>query len=484
MRKKNAKRIRRFQPWQIALLIVLAVLLAGAVALGVLDARHVRFYMSGAEEISLRYGERYEEPGIYAVSVGRLFGEGRRRLPVTVRGSVGEELGEYTLRYVTPYLFRLYGTERRVTVVDETPPVLRLHSREDYRPSWFDGYVEEGWEAWDDHDGDLSAAVLRRTEGERFVYSVTDSSGNTTVLTREPEYAVAAPEITLAGGDHLEVNAGLSFHDPGFTATDRLGNDLTQYVQVEGEVPSYQPGEYELRYTITNALGQTVSAVRTVSVVPIRNPDVIEPDRNTIYLTFDDGPGPYTGRLLDVLSRYNVRATFFVTALNQEYQNQIGRAYREGHSIGVHSATHDYYSIYASEEAFFADFNAVEDLILRQTGTTTRLFRFPGGSSNTVSRFNPGVMSRLTQAMTDMGYIYFDWNVDSDDAGGTRDTDKILQNLKDGCTGRRVSVVLQHDIKDYSVAAVEAVIQWGLENGYTFRALQLDSPSAHHGVNN
>ena len=161
MRKKNAKRIRRFQPWQIALLIVLAVLLAGAVALGVLDARHVRFYMSGAEEISLRYGERYEEPGIYAVSVGRLFGEGRRRLPVTVRGSVGEELGEYTLRYVTPYLFRLYGTERRVTVVDETPPVLRLHSREDYRPSWFDGYVEEGWEAWDDHDGDLSAAVLR-----------------------------------------------------------------------------------------------------------------------------------------------------------------------------------------------------------------------------------------------------------------------------------------------------------------------------------
>ena len=136
MRKKKAKRIPRFSPWQRALLIVVAVLLAAAVAVGVADARRVRFYMSGAEEIRVPYGERYEEPGVYAVSVGRLFGESRRRLPVVVRGSVGEELGEYTLRYVTPYLFRLYGTERRVTVVDETPPVLRLHTREGYLPSW------------------------------------------------------------------------------------------------------------------------------------------------------------------------------------------------------------------------------------------------------------------------------------------------------------------------------------------------------------
>ena len=484
MRKKKAKRIPRFSPWQRALLIVVAVLLAAAVAVGVADARRVRFYMSGAEEIRVPYGERYEEPGVYAVSVGRLFGESRRRLPVVVRGSVGEELGEYTLRYVTPYLFRLYGTERRVTVVDETPPVLRLHTREGYLPSWLDGYDEEGWEAWDEHDGDLSERVLRRAEGDSFIYTVTDSSGNTASVTRSPQYAVTAPEIRLNGGDHIDVNAGLAFHDPGCTATDSLGNDLTQYVRVEGEVSSFQPGDYELRYSITNALGQTVSTVRTVSVIPIRNPGVIEPDRNTIYLTFDDGPGPYTGRLLDVLAFYNVRATFFVTGLNPDYENQIGRAWREGHSIGVHSATHDYYSIYASEEAFFADFNAVEDIILRQTGTTTRLFRFPGGSSNTVSRFNPGVMTRLTRAMTDMGYIYFDWNVDSNDAGGTRDTESILRNLKDGCTGRRVSVVLQHDIKDYSVDAVESFIVWALNNGYQFAPLTESSPRAQHGVNN
>ena len=45
-------------------------------------------------------------------------------------------------------------------------------------------------------------------------------------------------------------------------------------------------------------------------------------------------------------------------------------------------------------------------------------------------------------------------------------------------------MILQHDIKDYSVAAVEEIIKWGLENGYTFRALELNSPAMHHGINN
>ena len=115
--------------------------------------------------------------------------------------------------------------------------------------------------------------------------------------------------------------------------------------------------------------------------------------RRVVYLTFDDGPGPYTAQLLDVLARYGVKATFFVTALNSDYEDMIGRAYNEGHSIAVHTYSHDYRKIYASEEAFFEDFNAMEDVIYRQTGQYTKLCRFPGGSSNTVSQFNPGVMS-------------------------------------------------------------------------------------------
>jgi UV DNA damage repair endonuclease len=93
-------------------------------------------------------------------------------------------------------------------------------------------------------------------------------------------------------------------------------------------------------------------------------------------------------------------------------------------------------------------------------------------------------MSRLTRAMNNMGYQYYDWNVSSGDAGGTTQTAQIIKNIEEGCAQQRASVVLQHDIKAYSVSAVESVIQWGLENGYSFRPLQLDSPAAHHGVNN
>ncbi|MBQ7895752.1 MAG: polysaccharide deacetylase, partial [Oscillospiraceae bacterium] len=223
---------------------------------------------------------------------------------------------------------------------------------------------------------------------------------------------------------------------------------------------------------------------RTVVVHQATNPTTVEPGEKTIYLTFDDGPGPYTGMLLDILSAYNVPATFFVTCLNDKYEDYIGRAYREGHAIGVHTASHNYYDIYSSEDAFFNDFNAVQDMIYSQNGEYTELTRFPGGSSNTVSSFNPGIMSRLAYSLESMGYKYFDWNVTSGDAGETTDTDTVAANIINGIAGRKYAVVLQHDIKDYSVNAVEEVILWGLNNGYAFRALNSSSPTAHHGIAN
>ena len=86
--------------------------------------------------------------------------------------------------------------------------------------------------------------------------------------------------------------------------------------------------------------------------------------------------------------------------------------------------------------------------------------------------------------MTDLGYKYFDWNVSSGDAGETNETAEIVDNIIAGCTGMKTSVVLQHDIKDYSISAVEQVIIWGLNNGYTFRALDMQSPDCRHGINN
>lgn len=92
-----------------------------------------------------------------------------------------------------------------------------------------------------------------------------------------------------------------------------------------------------------------------------------------------------------MLARYGVKATFFVTALNSDYEDMIGRAYNEGHSIAVHTYSHDYRKIYASEEAFFEDFNAMEDVIYRQTGQYTKLCRFPGGAPTRSASSTPAL---------------------------------------------------------------------------------------------
>ena len=256
-----------------------------------------------------------------------------------------------------------------------------------------------------------------------------------------------------------------------------------------------KPGEYKLIYKVKDSSGNATDAERTVTVKEkpkvtysgskpgIVDSNTVVPGNKTIYLTFDDGPGPYTARLLDVLKKYNVKATFFVTD-KPNYNHLISRMAAEGHAVGIHTASHNYRKIYASEEAFFADQQIIQDIIIEQTGKPTYLMRFPGGSSNTVSSFNKGIMTRLTKAVTEKGFRYFDWNADSNDAGGATTTAQVVRNMKNSISACKVANVLQHDIKKFSVDAVEEVIQWALANGYTFKACDMTSPTCHHGINN
>ena len=150
----------------------------------------------------------------------------------------------------------------------------------------------------------------------------------------------------------------------------------------------------------------------------------------------------------------------------------------------MHTASHNYDKIYASEDAFWADFEAMEKTIEEQTGHRTKLCRFPGGSSNTVSSFNPGIMTKLVKQMNEKGYVFFDWNVSSGDAGAPIPTEQIRDNIIAGIQQNDHSVVLQHDIHPESVAAVDAVLTWGEQNGYVFLGLNEHSETAHHPVNN
>jgi peptidoglycan/xylan/chitin deacetylase (PgdA/CDA1 family) len=196
-----------------------------------------------------------------------------------------------------------------------------------------------------------------------------------------------------------------------------------------------------------------------------------------IYLTFDDGPGAYTGQLLDVLKKYNVKATFFVTCKGDD--SLIKREYDEGHTVALYTCSHNYSQIYASYNAYFKDLDQVKARVKRITGYDANIIRFPGGTSNGVS---PNIsMKSLAKQVLDKGYYYFDWNVSSGDAGGQTTSYgvyyAVINSLKSGS-----SVVLQHDIKKFSVEAVERIIQYGQANGYTFERLREDSPKIRHGA--
>ena len=483
MANRKKKNQSRAVIWGVVSGLLTAVMLLALLL--ILDGRHNEIVMLGEDRLVLEYGESFDDPGVEIRQVGRIFPVTREaEMVYAINPFDSMRLGNQQLEYIIAD----NGTEkhlyRDITVVDTQKPVIELLPiQEGQEPSWMRGYIEPGFTATDNVDGDMSDIVEVTLLNDRVVYSVTDSSGNEAVAERELPGGMDAPEIELVDGDALTFTASMNWEDPGFRAVDGQGNDLSEYVTVEGSVTPYRSGEYELSYTLTNLQGESVTAIRHVTVEPVRQSDTVYPDTKTIYLTFDDGPGPYTSQLLDVLARYNVKVTFFVTGNQPDYYDCIGRAYAEGHSIGVHSFTHNYYSIYASEDAFFEDFNKCEDLIYEQTGSYTKLFRFPGGSSNTVSNFNPGIMSRLTDTMTDMGYYYFDWNVSSGDAGGTTETDQVFWNVVNTC-GNNVNVVLQHDIKGFSVAAVERIIVWGLNNGYQFLPLEESSYGAHHGINN
>ena len=239
-----------------------------------------------------------------------------------------------------------------------------------------------------------------------------------------------------------------------------------------------------MTYTVQDSNGNTSKTERIVNVQEEKI--YVGPKGKNIYLTFDDGPSLYTGTLLDILKKYNVKATFFVTnqGLTKGYDHFIKRAYEEGHTIGLHTFSHDYKTIYQSEEAYFKDLYEIQKKVKDITGYESKIIRFPGGSSNTISRFNPGIMSRLTKEVEQRGFRYFDWNLDSDDAGRAKNSTEVTANVIKGLGSGNHYVVLQHDIKKYSVEAVESIIKYGLAHGFQFRALTMDSPNTHHRVNN
>ena len=423
----------------------------------------------GEKPVAVVYGkELYQEMGATATVNGK-------QLDVRIEGTVDNaKLGVYKITYYAEYLWLSATAEREVHVLDTTAPVIELTTKDGHFTKPGEPYEEEGFTATDDYDGDITHLVERTEADGKVIYKVTDSSGNETMIIRTIEYAdVVPPEIVLKGETSLTLTEGGTYTEPGFTATDDVDGDITDRVEISGAVDCDTPGTYTITYTVKDSFGNVTTVTRTVKVKAVYQP----PSNNTgdgekvIYLTFDDGPGPYTQKLLDILAKYDVKATFFVVNTDYNMKTLLKNIVDAGHSIGIHSVTHEYDDIYASEEAFFNDLYTMQGIIEDCTGVTTMLSRFPGGSLNAK---RPG-LENVTQKLKDQGFRYFDWHVDSED-WMDKNTEMTIDKIISRIGNRQSVIVLQHDIHATSVDAVEEVILWGLQNGYKFLPLTTSSP--------
>ena len=176
-------------------------------------------------------------------------------------------------------------------------------------------------------------------------------------------------------------------------------------------------------------------------------------------------------------------ASFFVIAAenNQEYLPILRRIEQEGHTIALHSCTHDYRQIYSSTAAFWQDIEQLKQAISPYITTPPEWLRFPGGSTNTVSRKYGGssLMEKLNQQAGEKGYKVLDWNVCANDAvGGHPSAGKILRTVQEGSKDLSTCVVLLHDTKQTktTVEALPSMIDWYAQQGYRFCALGTDVP--------
>lgn len=187
--------------------------------------------------------------------------------------------------------------------------------------------------------------------------------------------------------------------------------------------------------------------------------------KKRVYLTFDDGPSDNTEEILDILKKYDVKATFFVVGNTSEHgQELLKRIVEDGHSIGIHSYSHKYSSIYDSEEAFFEDFNKLSDYIYDTTGVRPQICRLPGGSSNTVSKIS---MVELVRSLNEKNIECFDWNISGGDASGKKlSASAITDNVLKGINRFQTAVVLLHDgaDKDSTVEALDMILKELTEN--------------------
>lgn len=306
--------------------------------------------------------------------------------------------------------------------------------------------------------------------------------------------AATADGMESLGGGEIKMAAAVGKNARGFGRSGYItlangdlhsASRLNVPASAQLAVPSIEKGE-SAKDTDAKKESETTSASTPASVKI--NTDSKALPAKAAYLTFDDGPSVNTTKILNILDRYNVKATFFVI-YRPGYESTYKRIVSSGHTLALHSYSHRYKTIYKSEAAFYSDLDSLERYLESVTGTTPpKILRFPGGSNNTVSRkYSRGIMTTLTQSVKERGYRYYDWNVDSRDASEElASKSKIINSVRNGIGSRSQAMILMHDApaKTTTVDALPEIITILKQKGYTILPITESTPEVHFKVAN
>lgn len=438
--------------------------------------------LNGQANIILNYKDEYKEEGAIFKIAGQDFSN-----KIKISGQVDtDKVGEYTKVYAIDLFGINIKKERKISVVDKENPTIILKGDSEVTICPNKEYEEDGYEASDEYDGDLTDKVEKIiTDTGNIKYKVVDSSNNSFVIERSIiRKDEVNPILNLKGSSEVAVKVNTEYNEQGYEVSDNCDNNVK--VVIDNKVDTSVEGTYKVTYTATDSAGNKTVKTRNVTV----NKTGTLP--GVIYLTFDDGPsGSTTPKILDILKKYDVKATFFVTGSGPD--NLIKREFEEGHTVALHTYTHDYAKVYSSVDNYFSDLDRIQNRVFNITGVKSTITRFPGGSNNTVNKkynsYQGGIMSTLKKEVSDRGYTYFDWNVND------ADSEYKTSSNPNGCLGRthsesvqcvynnvtrnlsrnRDNIVLLHDIKSHTADAIESIVQYGKNNGYEFRAITADT---------
>ena len=386
-----------------------------------------------------------------------------------------KKLGDYTVTYQ-------YKNEKRtltVSVVDTTPPQFdivkqKVALNQTIDPQHLVKNIKDETQTTVSFKEDYKFDKV----GEKTIQVVVEDEGhNQTEKSVEVEVVEdkSAPEMTIQRTMIVKGDKN------GLESLVQVSDSVDLDPQLEIKQDNFdinKIGTYNVTFIAKDASGNENRKNEEIKVIS-------EEDEKVVYLTFDDGPSQNTAKVLEILNQYNCKASFFITGMDEPYRKYIKIAHDQGHTIGLHTYTHKYSKVYASVDAYFDDLDKVGAVAKEYLGYVPKYIRFPGGSSNTISRkYKKGIMSELTKKVEEKGYIYYDWNAENGD-GFSNISKKEMLRRATLCDDTKI-MLLMHDAgaKKATVEILPEVIEYYQKKGYVFKAIDDSSFVPHQHVNN